>query len=187
MSISRRNLLKMSAAIAAIPLTAERSNAAAAEKGFASGSPELGKELGGGIRADSVVVVVGPRGSGKTAFFLRMAKANGIRDVYPMGAGTSDMLSIVTREDRTHVGSVMLDAAEPAAEQERTQMARDAAARDAFLSRWFQRTREVMRRSGGLMAISLCEASAGGPQGWVEIPDYVIRVSQGTCSIVRRP
>jgi hypothetical protein len=183
MSFSRRNVLKMSAAMAAVPLLGDVQTGPTGTKIFSTGSREIDQSLGGGLRLGTVLAVVGPRGSGKSAFMLRLAKANGIMDAYPMGAGTSDMLSIMEREDGKHIGSLMLDAAEPATDTEWEDMNRDAGARDAFLSRWFKRTRDVTHESGGLFAISVCESLDGSAKpAWLDVPDYVITVSQSTGS-----
>ena len=186
MAFSRRNLLKMGAALAAVPLVGDAQIGANGGKVLSTGSPELDRSLGGGLRSGSVLAVVGPRGSGKTALLLRLARANGIMDAYPIGAGTSDMLSIMEREDGKHVGSLMLDAAEPSTEKERAEMARDPGARDAFLTRWFQRTLEVMHESGGLFVISVCETvGSTGKRAWLDIPDYVITVDQSAGSVFK--
>lgn len=185
MPVSRRSLLKMGAALAAVPLLGQLPADAAGEKIFSTGSPELDRALAGGIRHGSVLAVLGPRGSGKTAFLLKLAQANGIMDAYPIGTGTSDMLSIMEREDGSHVGSLMLDAAEPATTAERAAMAQDPAARDAFLTRWLQRTAEVTHESGGLFAISVCTSAAAGPSGWLAHPDYVITLN-GTTPVVSK-
>lgn len=181
MSLSRRNVLKMGAALAAAPLVGELAQGRITAGYFSTGSPELDKELGGGVRSGSVVAVAGPRGSGKTAFFTRMAKANGIVDAYAMNTGTSDMLSIMARNDGSYIGSLMLDCVEPADPG----AAATAAARDAFLARWFTRTCEVVRDSGGLMAISVCHSIDGTP-AWLNIPHCVISLCGSTPSIVKR-
>lgn len=94
MSFTRRNLLKMGAALAAVPLVGDFQTALPGTKMFTTGSIELDHSTGGGFRLGSVVAVVGPRGSGKTAFLLRLAKANGVGDSYLMNTGTTDMLSM---------------------------------------------------------------------------------------------
>jgi len=153
---------------------------------FSTGSAELDHRLGGGLRAGSVLAVVGPRGSGKTAFLLRLAKANGILDAYPMGTGTSDMLSIMQRQDGKYVGSLMLDAPEPSTDQEQANMARAAGSRDLFLGRWFKRSQDVISQSGGLFAISVCEPVEDASQSdWAGIPDYVISVDRSAGSVLR--
>jgi len=187
MPLSRRNLLKMGAALAAVPLLIELPADAAGEKIFPSGSPELDRALNGGIRHGSVLAVVGPRGSGKTAFLLKLAQANGIMDAYPIGAGTSDMLSIMERQDGTFVGSLMLDAAEPATSTERAAMAHDPAARDAFLTRWLQRSCEVTHESGGLFAISICAPDTASPSAWLAHPDYVISLHGSVPVVAKAP
>lgn len=186
MSFSRRNVLKMGAALAAIPLLGDVPKGPSGDTIFSTGSQELNYSLGGGLRVGTVLAVVGTRGSGKTAFLLRLAKANGIIDAYPMSAGTSDMLSIMEREDGKHIGSLMLNAAEPSTDTERANMQSDPAVRNAFLARWFKRTQEITRESGGLFAISVCESLAGSVKpAWLDIPDYVITVAQSTGSIYR--
>lgn len=186
MSFSRRNVLKMGTALAAIPLMGDVPRRPSGDTMFSTGSQVLNYSLGGGLRVGTVLAVVGPRGSGKTAFLLRLAKANGIMDAYPMSAGTSDMLSIMEREDGKHIGSLMLNAAEPSTDTERADMQHDPAARNAFLARWFKRTQEVTRESGGLFAISVCESLAGPARpAWLDIPDYIIAVDQSTGSIYK--
>ena len=186
MSISRRSILRAGAALAAIPLMDDTSRAAVGERLFSTGSAELDRSLGGGLRLGSVLAVVGPRGSGKTAFLLRLAKANGILDSYPMGKGASDMLSIVEREDGRYVGSVMLDAAEPSTDLERANMEQVDGSRDRFLSRWFGRTRDVISTSGGLFVISVCEpVTEARRSAWASIPDYVISVEASTGSLLK--
>jgi hypothetical protein len=186
MSFSRRNVLKMGTALAAIPLMGDVASGVLGDKIFSTGSPELDQAMGGGLRSGTVLAVVGPRCSGKTAFLLRLAKANGIMDAYPMSAGTSDMLSIMEREDGKHIGSLMLNAAEPSTDTERADMQHHPAARNAFLARWFKRTQEVTRESGGLFAISVCESLAGPAEPtWLDFPDYIITVNQSTGSIYK--
>ena len=188
MPVSRRNLLKMGAALAAVPVLGEVRADAAGVRRYSAGTLELDLALGGGLRQGTVLAVVGPRGSGKTAFLLKLAQANGIMDAYPMGTGTSDMLSIMEREDGKHVGSLMLDATEPATEKERAEMAQNAAARDAFLTRWLTRTREVTHASGGLFAISICAApDQNDTSHWLGIPDCVLVVNADAVRIARKP
>jgi PAXNEB protein len=185
-SFSRRNLLKMGAALAAVPLVGDLPATSTGEKRFSTGSPELDHSLGGGLRLGTFLAVAGARSSGKTAFFLRLAKANGILDAHPMSTGTSDMLSVMEREDGKYIGSLMLDCVEPSTDKEREAMDCDPAARDAFLSRWFQRTREVTHASGGIFAISVCQPiDASAAPAWLGIPDYVITVNQSTASVLK--
>jgi hypothetical protein len=187
MAFSRRNVLKMGVALAAAPLAGDLGFTSKAEKFFSTGSPELDGELGGGMKSGSFLAVVGPRGCGKTSFFLRLGKANGIVDSYSMRAGTSDMLSIMERQDGRFIGSLMLDAAEPSTDREKAGMQAGAAARDAFLARWFERTREVTHESGGLFAISVCQsAEIAVNAAWLKIPDYVIAVSGPTARLIGR-
>jgi hypothetical protein len=153
---------------------------------FSTGVADLDRALGGGMAPGSFLAVIGPAGSGKTAFLMRVAKANGIVDAHAMNAGSSDMLSIMQRPDGKHVGSLMLNAAEPSTDKEKADMERDPGARDAFLTRWFRRTWEVVQESGGLFVISAwgtCGDSAS--PAWMSHPDYVIGANESTYRIVK--
>lgn len=183
MSTSRRDVLKQGFALAAVPLVGRIDPAA--KFPFTTGFPELDAALGGGIKAGSFVAVVGARGAGKTAFLLRLAKANGVADAHPMSSGQSDMLSIMKRPDGTYVGSLMLDSAEPATDQEKQQMKDDPAARDAFLCRWFRRTQEVVRESGGLFVVSAPGTENTSGAQWFAFPDYVIAAQGGTYRVIK--
>lgn len=190
MDLTRRNVLKMGAALAAIPLAGDLASGAAGEKRLRTGSPELDSALGGGIPMGRVLVVIGPRGSGKSAFMRRLAEANGITDLHLVRGGTSDMLSIMEREDGRYIGALMLDAPEPATPTERTAMEASPAARHAFLTRWFTRSRDVVHESGGgggVMALSAC-ADPDATAEWMQIPDYIITVSASSSPrLLRQP
>jgi hypothetical protein len=188
MSISRRNVLKMGVALSAVPLVGGFDGKTAHGRLFLTGLPDIDRALGGGMVPGSFLAVIGPQGSGKTAFLMRVAKANGIVDSHAMHTGTSDMLSIVERADGKHVGSLMLDAGEPSTDQEKQNMQQDPIARDAFLTRWFQRTREVVQESGGLFAISAWGTSGDSSSSqWMKQPDYVIRAVGSSYSIIKMP
>jgi hypothetical protein len=191
MTTTRRDALKMGVALSAVPLVGgfeAKAAASAGTKFFSTGVADLDATLGGGMRDATFLAVVGPRGSGKTAFLLNLAKANGLIDAHSMNAGGSDMLSIMARTDGTHVGSLMLDAAEPSTDKEKQDMAADPAARHEFLSRWFRRTHEIVQESGGIFVIS-----AWGTQGdpstaaWMAYPDYVVRADNGAYSLIKSP
>ncbi len=187
MTFSRRNLMKIGAALAAVPMVSHLHIGPKDAKVLSTGSSNLDRSLGGGLRMGTVLAVVGPRGSGKSAFLLRLAKANGILGAYPIGTGTSDMLSITVREDGSHIGTLMLDAVEPSTDKERADMEQDPGAHDAFVTRWFARARRVMHDSGGLFAISVCEKIGGTTKpAWLEIPDYVIAVNQSASVLIKR-
>jgi hypothetical protein len=187
MTTSRRSVLKMGVALSAVPLIGGFDVSSLDRKVFPTGHADLDASLGGGLAHGSFLAVVGPPGSGKSAFLLRLAKANGILDAHAMNAGGSDMLSIMERADGTHVGSLMLDAAEPSTDLEKRDMERNPAARDAFLTRWFRRTREVVRESGGLFVISAWGTSDHSTgSGWIDIPDYLISAKESAYTIIRR-
>lgn len=176
----------MGVALSAVPLVGGIDASPEGKKFFSTGLADLDKSLGGGMLPGSFLAVIGPRGSGKTAFLLRLAKANGIVDAHPMNAGGSDMLSILERADGKHVGSLMLDAAEPSTDKEKQDMERDPNARDAFLTRWFRRTREVVQESGGLFVISACVTpDFSSNSSWVSLPDYVIHANNSTYGIIK--
>ena len=188
MITSRRNVLKLGVALSAVPLVGGFDAAPAGRKFFSTGLADLDRSLGGGMLPGSFLAVIGPRGSGKTAFMLHLAKANGIVNAHAVNAGGSDMLSIMVRSDGKHIGSLMVDAAEPSTDKEKEDMNRDPNARDVFLTRWFRRTREVVRESGGLFVISAWDHSGSSPSAaWMNLPDYVIRANGFTYSIIRSP
>jgi hypothetical protein len=190
MNSSRRNVLKMGVALSAIPLVggfdAPSNSPGSGKQFFTTGVAALDRELGGGILPGSFVAVIGPRRSGKSAFLMRLAKGNGIVDAHAMNTGLTDMLSIMERADGRHIGSLMLDAAEPSTDKERQDMETNPAARQAFLTRWFTRTREVVRESGGLFAVSAwAEAEMAIDSSWMKIADYVICTNEFTCTLMR--
>jgi hypothetical protein len=183
---TRRTVLKMGVALAAVPLVGGMDAGPSGPKLFSTGQADLDGALGGGIKPGSFVALIGPPGSGKTAFMLRLAKANGIADSHAMNTGGSDMLSIVERADGKHIGSVMLNAPEPSTPKEIADMQRDPAARDAFLTRWFRRSREIVQESGGLFMVSAWGTQeGGGHSNWMSIPDYIIRADQSACSLIK--
>jgi len=185
----RRDALKMGVALSAVPLIGgfdAKPAGSAGEKFFSTGVAELDAALGGGMRDGTFMAVVGPRGSGKTAFLVNLAKANGLIDAHSMNAGGSDMLSIMARRDGTHIGSLMLDAAEPSTDKEKEDMARDPSARHDFLMRWFRRTHEIVRESGGLFVISAWGTSDDATKApWMGFPDYIIRADKSAYSILK--
>lgn len=188
MVTSRRDVLKMGVALSAVSLIGGFDGKPAGGRFFSTGVADLDRSLGGGMLPGSFLAVVGPRGSGKTAFLLRLAKANGIVDAHAMNAGGSDMLSIMERPDGTHIGSLMIDAAEPSTDKEKEDMERDPNVRDAFLTRWFRRTREVVQESGGLFVISAWGTSGDSSSSlWMNFPDYVIRANESAFSIIKFP
>jgi len=188
MDYSRRNVLKMGVALSAVPLVGGFDALPAGKKLFSTGLPDLDRSLGGGMPHGSFLAVIGPRGSGKSALLLRVAKANGIVDSHAMNTGGTDMLSIVERADGKHVGSLMLNAEEPSTDKEKADMKSDPAARDAFLTRWFRRTGEVVRESGGLFVVSACGTSETiSHPAWLNIPDYVIRADDSAYSVIKSP
>jgi hypothetical protein len=186
MITSRRSVLKMGVALSAVPLVGGFDGKPAERKLFSTGHADLDRALGGGMAPGSFLAVVGPQGSGKTAFLMRLAKANGIVDSHAMNLGPSDMLSIMERADGRHVGSLMLNAAEPSTDKEKQDMERDPSARDAFLTRWFRRTREVVQESGGLFVISAWGTSGVlASSAWMNHPDYVIRANESTYTLIK--
>ena len=188
MDTSRRDLLKMGVALSAVPLVGGFAEKPTVRTFFSTGLIGLDAELGGGMAKGSCLAVVGPRGSGKTAFMLNLAKANGILDAHSMNQGTSDMLSIMHRTDGTEVGSLMLDAAEPSTDQEKQDMEKDPAARDAFLTRWFRRSREIVRESGGLFVISALGTTGDSSTPlWMSATDYIILADQSAFRLIKSP
>ncbi len=186
-SISRRNALKAGAALAAVPLIKALPAGSSTPILFSSGWPEVDRALHGGMRHGSLLVVIGPRGSGKTDFLVRLAKTNGIVDGHAVNHGTSDMLSIMQRPDGQYIGSIALNGIEPSTDQESVYMESDINARDAFLTRWFRRTKEVLRESGGIFALTVNGPSEMNPAnaGWMAFPDYVIQAGGSTYRLLK--
>ena len=191
MTPSRRDALKMGFAMSAVPLIGSFEGKPALQPGrkfFSTGVPDLDASLGGGMRDGTFMAVVGPRGSGKSAFLLNLAKASGLIDAHSMNTGCSDMLSIMARQDGTHIGSLMLNAAEPSTDKEKQDMARDPKARHDFLTRWFRRTHEIVGESGGIFIISAWGTDNDSDKSpWMAFPDYVIRADNSAYSILKSP
>jgi hypothetical protein len=176
----------MGIALSAIPLVGGFDAATSDKTFFTTGVPELDRAMGGGILPGSFLAVIGPRQSGKSAFLMHLAKANGIVDAHAMNTGPTDMLSILERTDGKHIGSLMLDAPEPSTDKEREEMEKNPDLRDAFLTRWFTRTREVVQESGGLFAVSAWgTAAASINSNWMKIPDYVIRADESAYTLIK--
>ncbi|GEM_PF-3787482 len=173
--ISRRALFKFGAGVSVAALMPGMEAAAAkGEERFSTGFPDLDAAIGGGLRGGTLTVVIGPEKSGKTAFLYKLAKANGVMDASHMGKGRSDMLSIMRQQGKA-VGHLMSDSEEPATEVERLLMASNPSARNAFLHRWFKRTQEVLRESGGIFVFSVVGTYDATPNpNWLEVPEYVI-------------
>jgi hypothetical protein len=187
MSISRREALFAGGALAAIPLVGNLSAGGSAANVFPTGWPEIDRALQGGMRDGSLLVVMGPRGSGKTDFMVRLAKTNGIIDAHAINKSTSDMLSIMQRHDGQHIGSLMLNGVEPSTDKEHADMERDPQARDAFLTRWFRRTKEVLGESGGIFALTVngqVTTTAAKPT-WMSLPDYIIQAEGSTYRVIK--
>jgi len=173
--LSRRQWLKVGTSLSVMALL-PRTDVLAAQTAqrYSTGYPALDVALDGGLRPGTLTAVIGPRGSGKTAFLYRLAKANGVMDATPGGMGSSDMLSIMHQRGQP-VGHLLSDAAEPWSAQEREAIGKDPAARHAFLHRWFTRSHEVLHDSGGIFVFSIPGMCAAIPNpDWTEIPDYVI-------------
>jgi hypothetical protein len=187
MTTSRRSVLKLGVALSAVPLVGGFDARPEGKRFFSSGLADLDRALGGGIRPGSFVAVVGPPGSGKSAFLLRLAKANGIVDPHPMNTGGSDMLSIMERENNTHIGSLMLNSAEPATDAEELAMKLEPNARDRFLARWFARTKQIVDESGGLFVISAWGTTADSTSAWTAHPDYIIGAADSGYRILKSP
>jgi hypothetical protein len=186
MSISRREALLAGGALAAIPLIGNLPPGRPASNLFSTGWPEIDGALNGGMRHGSLLVVVGPQHSGKTDFMLRLAKTNGIIDAHAINKGTSDMLSIMRRHDGQYIGSVMLNAMEPSTDKERADMERDPQARDAFLTRWFRRTKEVLGESGGIFALTVDgQVTTTAKPSWMSLPDYVVQAQGSTHQVIK--
>lgn len=187
MSISRREALFAGGALAAIPLVGNLSADRLAANVFPTGWPEIDRALQGGIRHGSLLVVVGPRGSGKSQFLIQLAKTNGIIDAHAMNQGTSDMLSIMRHRDGKYIGTIMTNGVEPSTDKERADMDADPQARDAFLTRWFARTKEVLRESGGVFALTVDGqiATTTVKPSWMSIPDYVVQANGSTYQLIK--
>ena len=179
MLVSRRTALQMGAALAVVPWVGHVSAAAPAQEVFSTGSAKVDRALGGGVRAGSLIVVADAAGGGggESGFLARMAHVNGVPDVHAMTAGTADMLSLMQRPDGQRTGCLLLNSPEPITDKELADVARDPKARDAFLSRWFRRSREVVRESGGIMAIRV-RAEPTSNADWISIPDYVVTADE---------
>jgi hypothetical protein len=173
--LSRRELLKVGTGLSAMALMPRMDLlAATTATSFSTGYPALDQALRGGLRPGTLTVVIGPRSSGKTAFLYRLAKANGVMDATPISRGTCDMLSIMEHNGKP-IGHLMSDIEEPWTDQERAAIALDSAAHDAFLFRWFQRTREVLQDSGGIFVFSILGTCDALPTpNWTELPDYIV-------------
>jgi hypothetical protein len=163
----------MGAALAAIPWIGEVSAANSPSSLFPTGSAKVDDALVGGLRAGTLLVVLGPDGDGKSGFLLRMAEVNGVTQMHAMNSGNSDMLSLMQRPDGQRTGCLVLNGPEPATDKEHADMQRDPNARNTFLTRWFTRARDVVRESGGIMAIRV-QAAPDMTTGWISIPDYVV-------------
>lgn len=185
-SFTRRDAMRAGVALAAVPLI----NALPTESSaivFPTGWTEVDRALGGGMRHGSLLVVIGPRGSGKTDFLYRLARTNGILDAHTVNQGTSDMLSIMQRHDGQHIGSIVLNGPEPSTDKECADMERDPHARDAFLTRWFRRTKEVLSESGGIFALTVSgQIAPDAPNaGWMSLPDYIIQAEGATYKVIK--
>ena len=183
---SRRELLKVGTGLSIVALM-PRIDVLAGNTAplFSTGYAMLDQALHGGLRPGTLTVVIGPRGSGKTAFLHRLAQANGVMDATLMGQGSSDMLSIMHHNGKP-VGHLMSDAAEPWTDQERAAIAQDSAAHHAFFHRWFKRTREVLQNSGGIFVFSILGTCDTVPTpNWTEIPDYIIALDGSSWTAVK--
>ena len=187
MNLSRRQSFIVGGALAAIPLLRALPSDSATELRFPTGTHDIDDALGGGMRQGSLLVVIGPRGSGKSDFLLRLAKTNGIADAHAVNQGASDMLSIMERHDGQHIGSIVLNGVEPSTDKERADMERDPQARDAFLTRWFRRSKEILRESGGIFALTISEPLGTGATtvNWMTLPDYVIQAENSTYRVIK--
>ncbi len=185
--ISRREAFIAVGALAAIPLLRKLPTGDPAQVHFATGCAEIDRALDGGMRQGSLLVVIGPRGSGKSDFLLRLAKANGIADAHAINQGGSDMLSIMKRHDGQHIGSIVLNGVEPSTDKEHADMERDPQARDAFLTRWFRRSKEILGESGGIFALTVSEplATSAATPNWMTLPDYIIQAESSTYRVIK--
>jgi hypothetical protein len=155
---------------------------------FPTGFAEIDGALHGGISHGSLLVVIGPHRSGKTDFLIRFARSNGIIDAHAMNQGMSDMLSICRRPDGQYIGSIVLNCLEPSTDAERARMGRDPASRDRFLSRWFDRSKAVLRQSGGIFALTVeseLEAQAAAPTRWMAYPDHIVQADRHTYRLIK--
>lgn len=177
-ALSRRSWLQIGAAIPLAALGDRASAAIPARSLLSTGWPDVDRALGGGLRTGTLTVVIGRSGGGKSRFMQRLAQTSGISDSYTMRSGTSDMISLACRPDGQYVGCLLLDGPEPATDKEREAMHHDPSARDAFLARWFERTREVLRESGGIFVISVREAQRADAS-WTKIPDTIVLADGG--------
>lgn len=187
MALSRREALIAGGALAAVPLIGAIPAAFSGETHFPTGNPEIDRQIGGGMRLGTLLVVVGPRESGKTDFLVQLARTNGILDGHAMNHGGSDMLSIMRRGDGQYIGSIVMNNVEPSTDKERSDMLHDPRARDTFLSRWFSRSKAILQDSGGIFALTVEEPlpSLGTSAEWIKIPDYVIAANDHTCRLIR--
>ena len=186
MQFSRREALITGGALAAIPLIRALPAFHSAETIFPTGWKEIDHELNGGMRPGTLLVVIGPRGSGKTDFLVHLAKTNGIVDGHAINRGSSDMLSIMQRGDGQYIGSIMMNGVEPSTDKERADMDRDPQARDAFLTRWFARTKAVLADSGGIFALTVNETfTPGATPNWMSLPDYLIEAQNSTYRVLK--
>ena len=155
-----------------------------AQKLFPTGCSDVDRALHGGMRTRTLMVVVGPPGSGKSDFLRRMAEMNGVSQVHAMNAGNSDMFSLTQRPDGKHLGCLLLNGPEPTTDKEHADMTRDPGARTAFFSRWFKRARDVVLESGGIMVISVREKTRRDAE-WMAIPDYVVSADEAVYSVIK--
>jgi hypothetical protein len=175
MTTTRRDLLKGAAGLtiaAIVPMAPARP-----DEVYTTGSATLDRQLDGGLRAGTLTVVVGPRGGGKSRFMAGLACANGIADHHAADNGTSDMLSIARRSEGKHFGTLAVNSVEPHTDKEWAAMQSDPAARDAFLSRWLRRSREVVADLGGILVYAVAgdwEDAVRRQSKWVSLPDHVI-------------
>ena len=178
MLVSRRTALRIGSALTVAPWVGHVSAAARAPQTLVpTGSRRLDAALGGGIRTGSLIVIVDLAGGAKSSMLTRMAQANGVLEVHAMSSGSIDMLSLMQRADGLRMGCLVLSGPEPATTTEQADMQRHPKARDAFLTRWFKRAREVAHESGGIMAIGV-QASADDTQDWMAIPAYAVSADE---------
>lgn len=186
MGISRRALIA-GGALAAVPLIGALPASRPSEMLFPTGWADVDRALRGGMRHGSLLVVIGPRGSGKTDFLVRLATSNGIADAHAVNQGMSDMLSIMQRPDGQYIGTIVLNGVEPSTDKERAEMQRDPQGRDSFLTRWFRRTKELLHESGGIFALTVEGAAATHPASaaWMAYPDYIIEAEGSTYRVIK--
>ena len=91
------------------------------------------------------------------------------------------------RHDGQYIGSVMLNGVEPSTDKERADMEHDPQARDAFLTRWFKRTKEVLGESGGIFALTVNGQVTTTPPKptWILFPDYVIQAEASAYRVIK--